>query len=83
MQRRGRRRPRARRVAQHLAGSDLVLHTAVVSMVAPMREAWEVNCGGPALLTACREQGVARFVHLSSVAAFGFDFPDKVDECIR
>jgi nucleoside-diphosphate-sugar epimerase len=65
-----------------LAGADLVLHTAaVVSMVAPMRAAWEVNCDGTRqLLTACREQGVARFVQLSSVAAFGFDFPVNVDE---
>ena len=65
-----------------LAGADLVIHTAaVVSMVAPMRAAWEVNCNGTRrLLTACREQGVARFVQLSSVAAFGFDFPANVDE---
>jgi len=65
-----------------LAGADLVIHTAaVVSMVAPMRAAWDVNCNGTRrLLTACREQGVARFVQLSSVAAFGFDFPANVDE---
>ena len=62
-----------------LAGADLVIHTAaVVSMTAPMRAAWDVNCDGTRrLLTACREQGVARFVQLSSVAAFGFDFPDE------
>jgi 2-alkyl-3-oxoalkanoate reductase len=65
-----------------LAGVDLVIHTAaVVSMVAPMQAAWDVNCNGTRrLLTACREQGVARFVQLSSVAAFGFDFPANVDE---
>jgi nucleoside-diphosphate-sugar epimerase len=65
-----------------LAGVDLVIHAAaVVSMVAPMRAAWEVNCNGTRrLLTACREQGVARFVQISSVAAFGFDFPANVDE---
>jgi len=67
---------------RHLDGSDLVIHTAaVVSMVAPMREAWQVNCRGTRrLLTACREAGVRRFVQLSSVAAFGFEFPDGVDE---
>ena len=67
---------------KQLAGADLVIHTAaVVSMVAPMRAAWDVNCNGTLrLLTACREQGVARFVQLSSVAAFGFDFPANVDE---
>jgi nucleoside-diphosphate-sugar epimerase len=67
---------------RHLDGADLVIHTAaVVSMVAPMRAAWEVNCHGTRrLLTACREVGTTRFVQLSSVAAFGFDFPDGVDE---
>jgi nucleoside-diphosphate-sugar epimerase len=67
---------------RHLDGADLVIHTAaVVSMVAPMRAAWEVNCHGTRrLLTACREGGTARFVQLSSVAAFGFDVPDGVDE---
>jgi len=66
----------------HLDGADLVIHTAaVVSMVAPMRTAWEVNCRGTRrLLTACREAGATRFVHLSSVAAYGFEFPDGVDE---
>jgi nucleoside-diphosphate-sugar epimerase len=50
-------------------------------MVAPMRAAWEVNCHATRrLLTACRECGVARFVQLSSVAAYGFEFPDGVDE---
>ena len=67
---------------KHLDGADLVIHAAaVVSMVAPMRAAWEVNCNATRrLLTACREVGVSRFVHVSSVAAFGFDFPDGVDE---
>ena len=67
---------------RHVDGADLVIHTAaVVSMVAPMRAAWEVNCQGTRrLLTACREAGTTRFVQLSSVAAFGFDFPDGVDE---
>lgn len=70
------------RFRSHLEGADLVIHTAaVVSMVAPMHEAWEVNClGTRRLLTACRELGVSRFVQLSSVAAYGFDFPDGVDE---
>jgi nucleoside-diphosphate-sugar epimerase len=66
----------------HLQGADAVIHTAaVVSMVAPMRTAWEVNCRGTRqLLTACRELGITRFIQLSSVAAYGFDFPDGVDE---
>jgi nucleoside-diphosphate-sugar epimerase len=67
---------------RHLGGADLVVHTAaVVSMVAPMRAAWKVNClGTRRLLTACRESDVRRFVHISSVNACGFDFPDNVDE---
>jgi nucleoside-diphosphate-sugar epimerase len=66
----------------HLAGTDLVIHAAaVVSMVAPMCAAWEVNCHATRrLLTACRESSVARFVQLSSVAAYGFEFPEGVDE---
>ncbi len=66
----------------HVAGSDLVIHTAaIVSMVAPVRDAWDVNCRGTrALLDVSRDCGVGRFVHLSSIAAFGFDFPPDVDE---
>jgi len=67
---------------KHLDGADLVIHTAaVVSMVAPMRAAWDVNCNATRrLLTASREGGVGRFVHVSSVAAYGFEFPDGADE---
>ena len=67
---------------KHVGGADLVVHTAaVVSMVAPMRAAWEVNCLGTRhLLDACREHGVQRFLHVSSVAAYGWEFPDGVDE---
>ena len=66
----------------HLVGAELVIHTAaVVSMVAPMRAAWEVNClGSRRLLSACRDCGVRRFLHVSSVNACGFEFPDGVDE---
>lgn len=66
----------------HLQGCDLVIHTAaVVSLVAPMRAAWEVNCRGTRLLLdACRDAKVARFVQISSVAAFGWDYPDGADE---
>jgi nucleoside-diphosphate-sugar epimerase len=67
--------------AWNVVAGDVIHTAAVVSMVAPMRAAWEVNCHGTRrLLTACREGGTSRFVQLSSVAAFGFDFPDGVDE---
>jgi nucleoside-diphosphate-sugar epimerase len=61
---------------------DLVIHTAaVVSNTASMDLAWRVNVKATAdLLAACVDAEVARFVQLSSVAAFGFDFAEEVDE---
>lgn len=65
-----------------LRGCDLVFHTAaIVSVVAPEEAIWRVNVlGTRRVLAAAAAAGVGRFVHLSSVAAFGFDFPDGVDE---
>lgn len=65
-----------------LEGVDLVIHTAaIVSNTATLADAWRVNVKGTAdLLEACAEASVGRFVQLSSVAAFGFDFPDNVGE---
>ncbi len=65
-----------------LRGCDFVFHTAaVVSNVASEEAFWRVNVlGTRRLLEACAAQGVGRFVHLSSVGAYGFDFPDGVDE---
>ena len=65
-----------------LAGIDTVIHTAaVVSNAAPLDQAWEVNVlGTRRVLDAAVAAGVRRFIHLSSVAAFGNDFPDGVDE---
>jgi nucleoside-diphosphate-sugar epimerase len=65
-----------------LEGVDLVIHTAaIVSNTASMDLAWRVNAKGTAdLLAACVVAGVERFLHLSSVAAYGFDFPDEVTE---
>jgi len=67
---------------EHLAGADLVIHTAaIVSNTATMDLAWRVNVQGTAgLLDACVRAGVKRFVQLSSVAAYGFDFPADVAE---
>lgn len=67
---------------ESLRGVDLVIHTAaIVSNTASMDQAWRVNVKGTAdLLAACVEAGVERFLHLSSVAAYGFDFPDRVTE---
>jgi nucleoside-diphosphate-sugar epimerase len=68
--------------AAQLQGVDLVIHTAaVVSNTASMDVAWRVNVKGTAdLLKACAAARVARFVQLSSVAAYGFDFDDEVSE---
>jgi nucleoside-diphosphate-sugar epimerase len=65
-----------------LAGVDVVIHTAaIVSNAAPLDRAWEVNVlGTQRVLGAAVAQGVPRFVHLSSVAAYGFEFPDGIDE---
>lgn len=65
-----------------LDGCDLVIHTAaVVSNTAPMDFAWKVNVQATQrLLELAESKGVKRFVHLSSVAAFGFDFPEGVTE---
>lgn len=63
-------------------GADAVLHTAAtVSMTAPYDEAWRVTVVGTRrVLEAAAGARVARFVHFSSVAVFGTDYPDGVDE---
>lgn len=68
--------------AGQLAGVDAVVHTAaLVSNAAPLDKAWEVNVlGTHRVLRAAVAAGVPRFVHISSIAAYGFDFPDGVTE---
>ena len=68
--------------AGQLAGVDAVIHTAaLVSNAAPLEKAWEVNVlGTQRVLRAAATAGVPRFVHISSIAAYGFDFPDGVSE---
>jgi nucleoside-diphosphate-sugar epimerase len=67
---------------KHLEGCDLVVHTAaVVSNVASTDLAWRVNVKATSeLLKAASRYKVKRFLQVSSVAAFGFDFPDNVAE---
>lgn len=67
----------------HLAGCELVIHTAAtVSLRLERPEGiWRSNVLGTAnAVTAAERAGVQRFVHFSSVTAFGFEFPDGVDE---
>jgi nucleoside-diphosphate-sugar epimerase len=66
-----------------MAGSDLVVHTAAdVSLRLERPERiWRSNVLGTANAVAGAERaGAQRFVHFSSVTAFGFEFPDGVDE---
>ena len=68
--------------AHHLDGVDAIIHTAaIVSMVASHDDAWKVNVlGTRRTIEAAAKAGVRRFVHLSSIMAYGFDYPDGVDE---
>jgi nucleoside-diphosphate-sugar epimerase len=65
-----------------MEGCELVVHTAaLVSLRGDARRFWEVNVlGTRRVIDAAIRAGAARFVHISSVTAFGFDFPNDVDE---
>lgn len=67
---------------QHLDGVDLVVHTAaLVGFAGDDDEYWRVNVlGTRRVIEAAAAAGVGRVVHLSSVVAFGFDYPDGVEE---
>jgi nucleoside-diphosphate-sugar epimerase len=68
--------------AHHLDGCDIVYHTAaLVSLVEKWEAAWTVNVKGTQrLLDEAAKRGVKRFVHVSSVAAMGFESDDGADE---
>ncbi len=65
-----------------LTGVDAIIHTAaIVSNAASLSDAWTVNVLGTSrMIDAAAAAGVHRFIHLSSVMAFGYEFPDGVDE---
>lgn len=65
-----------------LVGVDTVIHTAALLGGAhSLDDAWRVNVLGTSrVLDAAVDAGVDRFIHFSSIAAYGFDFPDGVDE---
>lgn len=65
-----------------LDGADLVVHTAaIVREHGPMADYVRVNVGGTDnVCTAARDAGVERVVHLSSVAAWGYDFETDITE---
>ncbi len=66
----------------HAQGCDLFLHTAaIVSFTHDPRNFWEVNVLGTRhALDAAIRGGAQRFVHISSVVAYSFDFPPDVEE---
>jgi len=67
----------------HVAGCELFIHTAATVSFRMERphEFWRSNVLGTAnALAAAESAGVERFVHFSSVTAFGFEFPDGVEE---
>lgn len=65
-----------------LEGAEAIIHTAaIVSNTASHADAWRVNVlGTRRLIEAAAAAGVPRLVHLSSIMAYGFDYPDAVDE---
>ncbi|WP_229051387.1 NAD(P)-dependent oxidoreductase [Aeromicrobium sp. Leaf350] len=68
---------------EHLAGSDVLIHTAALVSNSPtLEEAWRVNVlGTRRVLDAAVSAEVGRFVHLSSIRVFSdLGFPDGVTE---
>jgi nucleoside-diphosphate-sugar epimerase len=67
---------------RHVEGCDVVIHTAaLVGMYSSPVGYWESNVRAPrVVLDAAVAGGVQRFVHLSSIVTFGFDFEGEVDE---
>ncbi|MDQ3990848.1 MAG: NAD-dependent epimerase/dehydratase family protein [Actinomycetota bacterium] len=67
---------------ERVVGCDLVVHTAaLVSMRSGTDPFWRANVVGTrTALDAAAAAGARRFLHLSTVTVFGFDFPDGVDE---
>ncbi|MGY3894580.1 NAD-dependent epimerase/dehydratase family protein [Aeromonas enterica] len=68
--------------ASHAQGCELFINTAaVVSLAAPWQLYREVSVHGVGnALDVAIAGGAKRFLHYSSVAAMGWDFPDQADE---
>ena len=65
-----------------LDGADLVVHTAaLLPGGSSMADSVRVNVGGTEnVCVAARDEGVDRVVHLSSIAAWGYDFKTDITE---
>ena len=63
-------------------GADIVFHTAAVVKESGSLDFFrQVNVEGTRCMAeAARQTGVTRFIHLSSVMVYGFDFPRNVTE---
>jgi 2-alkyl-3-oxoalkanoate reductase len=72
----------ARTVERALQGCDGVIHTAaIVDEDGDMNEFVRVNVGGTRnVLDAAKRAGVARVVHLASVAVWGYEFDHDLSE---
>lgn len=69
-------------MAAFCEGLDTVVHTAALVAESGDLEVFRrINVEGTRVVaTAARDAGVRRFVHLSSVMVYGFDYPDGVTE---
>lgn len=69
-------------MAAFCTGLDTVVHTAALVAESGDLAVFEaINVDGPVTVaTLARAAGVRRFVHLSSVMVYGFDYPDGIDE---
>ncbi|MBI1940391.1 MAG: NAD-dependent epimerase/dehydratase family protein [Acidobacteria bacterium] len=69
-------------LARAVRGCPVVIHTAAQVSSVPQREVFvQTNVAGTEyLLRAAAEAGVARFVHVSSIAAFGLPASGEIDD---
>jgi predicted dehydrogenase/nucleoside-diphosphate-sugar epimerase len=68
-------------MARAVEGCDAVVHCAYGTSWGQRREMFDVTVGGTrALAEAARAAGARRFVHLSTMAVYGKQVPDVVDE---
>ena len=67
---------------RHARGCELFIHTAATVSLTADWDTYRASSlvGVRAALDAAVSTGAQRFVHFSSIAALGFDYPDQADE---
>ena len=71
----------ARAVAKAIAGVDFVVHAAAALPLYPADDIYSIDVAGTRIvIDAAYEQGVKRFVHLSTTAVYGIDARVPGDE---